>query len=120
MCGCFDTAGNRTGFASTEAHVADVGSNLREKPAGNPGGGRASLETGPCDHLLLYIYIVPHTLPAGNDIGDTTPFEVEIRIAYGGRRDNPRRPGIRCLAGQPQPPRSHKKRRNPHGFLLPL
>ena len=64
MCGCFDTAGNRTGFASTEAHVADVGSNLREKPAGNPGGGRASLETGPCDHLLLYIYIVPHTLPA--------------------------------------------------------
>ena len=67
MCGCFDTAGNRTGF-------------------GNPGGGRASLETGPCDHLLLYIYIVPHTLPAGNDIGDTAPFEVEIRIAYGGRR----------------------------------
>lgn len=61
-------------------------SNLREKPAGNPGGGRASLETGPCDHLLLYIYIVPHTLPAGNDIGDTTPFEVEIRIAYGERR----------------------------------
>ena len=47
---------------------------------------RASLEPGPCDHLLLYIYIVPHTLPAGNDIGDTTPFEVEIRIAYGGRR----------------------------------
>ena len=33
MCGCFDTAGNRTGFASTEAHVADVGSNLRENPA---------------------------------------------------------------------------------------
>ena len=29
---------------------------------------------------------VPHTLPAGNDIGDTAPFEVEIRIAYGGRR----------------------------------
>ena len=86
MCGCFDTAGNRTGFASAEAHVADVGSNLREKPAGIPGDGRASLETGPCDHLLLYIYIVPHTLPAGNDIGDTAPFEVEIRIAYGGRR----------------------------------
>ena len=57
-----------------------------EKPAGIPGDGRASLETGPCDHLLLYIYIVPHTLPAGNDIGDTAPFEVEIRIAYGGRR----------------------------------
>ena len=147
MCGCFDTAGNRTGFASTEAHVADVGSNLREKPAGNPGGGRASLETGPCDHLLLYIYIVPHTLPAGNDIGDTTPFEVEIRIAYGSARRNAsstsgRAPRSRCAwipkpgSGHPgttpavpeyvawqgnlSPPRSHKKRRNPHGFLLPL
>ena len=147
MCGCFDTAGNRTGFASTEAHVADVGSNLREKPAGNPGGGRASLETGPCDHLLLYIYIVPHTLPAGNDIGDTTPFEVEIRIAYGGRRLRAKKrlinqwsgasiemrvdsvpvghPGqhppsrTRCLAGQPPAPRSYKKK-EPTGFLLPL
>ena len=39
MCGCFDTAGNRTGFASAEAHVADVGSNLREKPAVIPGDG---------------------------------------------------------------------------------
>ena len=73
MCGCFDTAGNRTGFASTEAHVADVGSNLREKPAGNPGGGRASLETGPCDHLLLYIYIVPHTLPYAMRISTRHP-----------------------------------------------
>ena len=74
MCGCFDTAGNRTGFASTEAHVADVGSNLREKPAGNPGGGRASLETGPCDPQLHNINNVPQTLTAANDHGHTTPF----------------------------------------------
>ena len=43
------------------------------------------LETAACDHLLLYIYIVPHTLPAGNDIADTQPFEITLRIAYGGK-----------------------------------
>lgn len=86
MCGCFDASDNRIGFSSAETHIADVGANLREKPAGLPGTGTASLTTEPCDHLMLYIYIVPHTLPAGNDIGDTAPFEVEIRIAYGGRQ----------------------------------
>lgn len=86
MCGCFDAEGNRTGFASAQSHVADVGSNLREKPAQIPADRTASLTTDPCDHLLLYIYIVPHTLPEGNDIGSTTPFEVELRIAYGGKR----------------------------------
>ncbi len=57
MCGCFDTAGNRTGFASTEAHVADVGSNLREKARRESRRRPPSLETGPCDHLLLYTSI---------------------------------------------------------------
>ena len=75
MCGCFDAAGNRTGFVSAESHVADVGANLKKKP----------LATEACDHLLLYIYIVPHTLPAGNDIGDTQPFEVDFRITCGGK-----------------------------------
>lgn len=150
MCGCFDTAGNRTGFASTEAHVADVGSNLREKPAGNPGGGRASLETGPCDHLLLYIYIVPHTLPAATTSATRHPSKSKSasHTADGGsaRRNasstSGRAPRSRCAwipkpgSGHPgttpavpeyvawqgnlSPPRSHKKRRNPHGFLLPL
>lgn len=86
MCGCFDAADKRTGFGSAEMHIADVGANFREKPAGLPGTGTAGLSTEPCDHLLLYIYIVPHTLPAGNDIGDTAPFEIEIRIAYDGKR----------------------------------
>lgn len=86
MCGCFDTAGNRTRLRIDRGTCRRRRLEPAGKAAGNPGGGRASLETGPCDHLLLYIYIVPHTLPAGNDIGDTAPFEVEIRIAYGGRR----------------------------------
>jgi len=33
MCGCFDAAGRRIGFASSASTVADVGSNLAERPA---------------------------------------------------------------------------------------
>ena len=73
MCGCFDAGDERIGFASAESHVADVGANLTAKPADMAGDRSLRLETTACDHLLLYIYIVPHTLPAGNDIADTQP-----------------------------------------------
>ena len=85
MCGCFDAGDERIGFASAESHVADVGANLTAKPADMAGDRSLRLETTACDHLLLYIYIVPHTLPAGNDIADTQPFEITLRIAYGGK-----------------------------------
>ena len=54
----------------------------RREPDGKT---RGHGETAACDHLLLYIYIVPHTLPAGNDIADTQLFEITLRIAYGGK-----------------------------------
>lgn len=85
MCGCFDAADKRIGFASAESHVAEVGANLPQKPAEIAGDRSLRLDTVPCDHLMLYVYIVPHTLPAGNDIGDSQPFEITLRIAYGSK-----------------------------------
>ena len=85
MCGCFDVDDNRIGFASTASDVADVGSNLKARPAEIPASRSVTLETPPCDHLVLYVYIIPHTLPAGNDIDSTRSFEAEIRISYAGR-----------------------------------
>jgi len=85
MCGCFDAADERTDFVSAESHVADAGANLAERPAGVEPGRKIVLETAPCDHLLLYIYIVPHTLPVSDDIDDTQPFDIEIALSYGGR-----------------------------------
>ena len=67
MCGCFDAAGRRIGFASSASTVA-------------------ALQTMPCDHLVLYLYIIPHTLPADNEIDATRPFGIEVRISYAGRR----------------------------------
>ena len=75
-----------TGFASAASEVAGVGSNLPERPAEIPAFRTARLTTGPCDHLVLYIYIVPHTLPAGNDIDATRPFEIDLKIACDGHR----------------------------------
>ena len=84
MCGCFYADDRRTGFVSTASDVADVGSNLTQRPAETPANRKVTLETPPCHHLLLYLYLIPHTLPAGNDIDTTRPFEVEIRIFRGG------------------------------------
>ncbi|WP_295939526.1 hypothetical protein [uncultured Alistipes sp.] len=85
MCGCFDADDNRIGFASTESHIADVGSNLKEKPEGTPDPRNIRLDTIACDHLMLYIYIVPHTLPGHKEIGDAKPFETRLCILHKGR-----------------------------------
>ena len=68
MCGCFDAAEQRIGFASAESTVAAV-----------------VLESTPCVPPAPYLYLIPHTLPAGNDIDTTRPFEIELRISYAGR-----------------------------------
>ena len=65
---------------------ADVGSNLTERPADIAADRTAALQTMPCDHLVLYLYIIPHTLPADNEIDATRPFGIEVRISYAGRR----------------------------------
>lgn len=84
MCGCFDADDRRTDFVSTASHVADVGANLPARPKEVPERSSITLEAPACDHILFYAYIIPHTLPAGNDIDATQPFDIEIRISRGG------------------------------------
>ena len=45
---------------------------------------RLVLETPPCDHAILYIYVVPHALPESNDIDATKPFALDLQIACDG------------------------------------
>lgn len=59
MCGCFDAADNRTGFASVSSEIAPVGADLKEPPATQAGRRHIALTTDPCDHLMLYVYIIP-------------------------------------------------------------
>ncbi|MCM1302386.1 MAG: hypothetical protein NC250_02930 [Alistipes senegalensis] len=85
-CGCFDAAGERIGYVSAESHVADVGAGLAERPAEIAPDRRLTLETPPCDHAVLYIYVIPHALPESNDIDATKPFGLDLRIDCDGRR----------------------------------
>lgn len=86
MCGLFDSGGSRIGFAAAESRVADTGSGMERPPADYDPARRPALETAPCDHLQLYVYIVPHRLPDDNDIESTRPFDIEIDIRAGGRK----------------------------------
>ncbi len=86
MCGCFDAAEERIGFASASSDIADAGANLKEPPTGTVPDRAVVLTTEPCDHLVLYIYIIPHTLPTGNDIDTPRPFDIDVAISFGGKR----------------------------------
>ena len=66
--GLFDARGERIGFASTEDTVAETGANLRRKPEDYPRDRTIVLETAPCQRLRLFVYLIPHTLPAGNTV----------------------------------------------------
>lgn len=80
MCGCFDTRDVRCGFASTESTVAEVGANLQAAPADYPARRSVRLDAPVCDHLLCYLYLIPHTLPTGRDTDAARPFPLRLRI----------------------------------------
>lgn len=83
-CGCFDEADNRVGFASADDEIAPVGSNLPQPPKGVAAKRRIAFEAMDCHHLLMYIYLIPHTLPVDNVIADHKPFELNVRITHNG------------------------------------
>ena len=86
LCGCFDADGNRIGFASAESVVAPVGSDLSAPPEGAAAERRIGIRSIACDHIVMYVYIVPHTLPETREIGDVAPFDVRLRIGTGAFR----------------------------------
>lgn len=84
MCGCYDAAGERIGFASAEDRIAEVGACMGQPPADYLAERRTVLRTMPCHRIELYLYVVPHTLPDGCEIADTRPFELRLRITRDG------------------------------------
>ena len=82
LCGCFDQDGQRVGFVTTESHIATVGDNLEAKPEDIECPSEISLTTPACDNIILYIYIVPHTLPLYREVSEAQPFEVTTLITY--------------------------------------
>lgn len=82
-CGCFDASDRGIDFIGTEDIIAPVGSNLKERPADYPAARKIEFETAPCDHILMYLYVIPHTLPAESAIADCKPFDMRIKVMRG-------------------------------------
>lgn len=81
MCGCFDKVGERTDFLSKENFVAAVGSNLTAAPNGIESHNRLTLTTSPCDSIVAYIYLIPHSLPPTRDVEEYAPFDLRIKVS---------------------------------------
>ena len=80
MCAAFDAAENRIGFGSARSKIAEAGAELREPPAGVAVPTSLTLDAVPCD-ALLFVYIIPHSLPVDNRIEAAELCEIELRIA---------------------------------------
>lgn len=82
-CGMFDENDVQCGFVSAEDTVAPVGSNLPSAPKGSESRRGLKFEAGDCHHLRMYVYLIPHSLPAALKIAECKPFSLSIKITYG-------------------------------------
>ena len=80
-CGCVDEVGERNNFVSKENFVAAVGSNLTAAPNGIESHNRLTLTTSPCDSIVAYIYLIPHSLPPTRDVEEYAPFDLRIKVS---------------------------------------
>ncbi len=100
-----DTQGERCGYYAADDRIAEPGSDTGKpgsdtdkqdggsdklggtgKPAeGRPAGRRTVLECGPCASLQLYLYVIPHCLPALTDTQHTPPIPVRLKVTCDGK-----------------------------------
>ena len=83
MCGCFDEEGNQVDFVPVEEIVAPVNVGLKCKPSGYPACKTIRFDAPECDHLLMHICIIPHTLPCEEDCCDRDEFVFGVKITHG-------------------------------------
>lgn len=84
MCAAFDEEGTRIGFTTASSRIAEVGANLKTAPAESKHRPSLALTTPPCHHAQLFLYVIPHTLPEGNRVEDSAPFELETTLHVDG------------------------------------
>ena len=98
-CGLFDAENHQTGFVPAESTVAPVGSNLEKCPNGVEKHRRLTFIADDCDHLRMYIYIIPHTLPTDAHIADCKPFPLSVKISFAGKTVVQEKRGINQWSG---------------------
>lgn len=98
-CGCFDADGHRTGFASARDTVMPVGGDAGSVHVDTAAPRVVRFVAAPCESLLMYVYIIPHTLPEDSTVANTQPFYVNIAVTRGARCIYDRRYKINGWAG---------------------
>ena len=85
VCELCDKEGNRLEYNAEKSNIAPVGSNLTTMPEGYTTERTIRMESGEGDHINLLVYVIPHTLPATNDIHATKPFPLIIKVEADGK-----------------------------------
>ena len=84
VCELCSANGERTEYKAQESTVAPVGSNLVAPPADYDSKRSIKMESAEGDYINLLVYIIPNTLPATNEICDTKPFHLSVKVAKDG------------------------------------
>lgn len=84
VTGATFVAGERTNFIKYVDEIAPVGSNLSEQPLDYSRKPKLELEIDGCDSVILYIYVLPHTMPRTRDTHEAKPFELHTTLSRDG------------------------------------
>ena len=80
VCELCSADGKRIEYKSQESTIAAVGSNLSSPPADYNVERTIVMESAEGEYINLLVYIVPHTLPSTDDIYQTKPFSMNIKV----------------------------------------
>ncbi len=83
-CGCFDENDERVDFISVDGELAPVGSNYERRPSDFPSKHIVKFDAAAYHHLLIYIYVIPHSIPVNVSIEDGEPFDLDVCVRYDG------------------------------------
>lgn len=75
------------------------GAEERSKPIGYDDLRTISVTSVPCDHIILYIYVIANTLPKSVIVRDSPEFEVELTISCDGRQIRNQRCKVNQIGG---------------------
>lgn len=85
VCELCSADGERIEFKAEESIVAPAGSNLQSAPADYPKSRTVAIESGDGDYLNILVYVVPNTLPVTNEIFETKPFPLVVKVESEGK-----------------------------------
>jgi len=80
-----DDRGEKCGYYAAEDRIAEPGEGPAEQPAGYPSDRRSVLECGPCSSLQLYLYVIPHRLPAESETEETPALPARLKVVRDGK-----------------------------------